>query len=171
MKTDRQILEAEVVVQAFFDEMPDLDDGDRLAWNLRQGLNVCRWIAKTSGAMNGFTGILEELGEVPAWEFLADVADHSGYDVWNGDTLFEVYERGTVSATGRQEVSPIFDEGGEMPRQSVQDRIQKEMDKVEEKLRKLDDEKAALVAERTQLQAAKNALGSPTVTEADQKGA
>ena len=160
MKLERQQMDGDVIVQALFDEMPDLEkDDERLSWNLSQGLNVCRWTAKTSGAMSGFTGILEELGEEPAWEFLADVADHSGFDVYNGDGVFEVYERSTVSATGQEG-------DDEMPRQSVQDRIQKEIEKVEDKIQQLEMRKSELVSEREQLRAAKNALGSPTVTEA-----
>lgn len=157
-----------IIVTAQFDEMPDLfDDDERTAWNLQQGLNVCRWVAKTSGAMAAFSGILAELGEVPAWEFLADVADHSGFDVYNGDGIFEVYERSTVPATVPMRMRD--GEGAEMPRQSVEDRIQKEIEKVDDKIQQLEQRKGELVSERTQLIAARNALGSPTVTEAGPK--
>lgn len=156
MKLERQRLDGDVIVQAHFDEMPDLDETGRLSWNLSQGLNVCRWVAKTSGAMTGFTGILEELGELPAWEYLADVADHSGFDVYNGDSVFEVYERSTVSATGQEG-------DDEMPRQTVEERIQREIEKVDDKIQRLEQDKAALVSERQQLLAAKNALGGPAV--------
>jgi hypothetical protein len=149
--TTQPINDVDVVVHVDFTDAPDIDMSERTEWHMSAGGDVCRWVAKTPGAMAGFSGILAELGEVPAWRFLADVANHAGYDVFDSDSTFEVYRRSTVSDTEQ--------EGEEMPGRSVQDRIQREIDNVDERLRKNEAAAAELRRERDQLVDARNALG------------
>lgn len=146
------INDIDLVLHIDFDEMPDIaHEDERVEWNLRRAGDVCRIVAQTGFAMTGFTGILAEIGEVPAWDYLGRVARHNGFDVYNSDSMFEVYQRSTVSATER--------EGDDMPRQTVQHRIQGEIDKINARITKLDGQKADLIKERDQLTQAKQALG------------
>jgi hypothetical protein len=87
--------DVEPLLSIDFYESPNIDDDARTEWHLSMAGTICRTVAEGPGAFQGFTGILQELGEGPAWHFLRDVAVHNGFDVYDSDTLFAVY-RGLV---------------------------------------------------------------------------
>lgn len=82
--------DAKPIIEVIFADAPNRDI-ERTEWHFDVGGKVCRTVASGPGAYRGFTGILEELGEVPAWEFLSEVALTSGWDVFLGPRGFAVY--------------------------------------------------------------------------------
>jgi len=96
---------AEPVISVVFADAPNRDI-ERTEWHFDVGGKVCRTIANGPGAYRGFTGILEELGEVPAWGFLSEVALTSGWDVFRNGERFDIYRGHTedVAPSGPQTV-------------------------------------------------------------------
>lgn len=86
--------EVDPFVSISFDAAPS-DDEPRGAWMLSAGHEVCKAVTGTPEAYRGFSGILQTLGEDPAWSFLDSIVVNSGFDVYDGDAVFEVYPANT----------------------------------------------------------------------------
>lgn len=83
---------AEALLALDLSEMRALGSDDaRYGWHLVHGGEVCRAVASTGGAFKGFNGILDELGEIPAWDYLAQVVLTNGFDLYRDDDRFEVF--------------------------------------------------------------------------------
>lgn len=89
--------DADALCTVAFEESP-LDPEARRVWMLNAADAIAFEVADTPAAFRAFEGILDTLGEEAAWRYLDEYVQHAGFDTYDSDALFQVFEGGTPEA-------------------------------------------------------------------------
>ena len=83
----------------FEDCREEFDSPERRSWMMQAADAVAGEVTASNtdrwAVGEAFNGILRTLGEVAAWKYLGEIAMAQGFDVYDSDGRFEVFEGGT----------------------------------------------------------------------------